>query len=509
MGVFEHLPYTNFHDLNLDWILKTFKQAVGEINSLDNWRQEHEAEYEQLAHIVDVLVNNLSEPIEPWNSAIAYHIYSMVEYLGDYYIAIHDVPVGAMITDTNYWVIANTVLAQLNAISLITSQVQADTQDLQLHTQWYTTPQEYGAVADGVTDDTAAIQAALDSGYRYVFMYGDYATTQPLTITDKDILYVFQRGRIIYSGNDAALKFDQINNSIDLYLDNINAVNGNGIEFYAGTYDPNGIRHRNQYINLYFSRITAGDKCIYFHQDSIGTEDPNDVGWNNEIRIFNGRFSAGQYGAYSDPKGFNKCNGIRFYNIGVEGVTTGFHMGDGCQDWEFFGIRYSETFTKLIETVGTVSKFTFYGSKNIQDNWLDLSADTNGILYAPFVSGNETKAPAKIIVNGQIKIYGQIGLNSRMDSWSYDSANPVNLQTRGLLTTSGHGHYLAIFSTNTSGDTHAIYFISVQNGIVNAVIDINSSTTAQTPVVDSSGNVTKVSSTSTSAIRLLLIQLDN
>ena len=41
----------------------------------------------------------------------------------------------------------------------------------------WVTPQMYGAVADGTTDDTVAIQAALDSGYNVLFPYGTYATT--------------------------------------------------------------------------------------------------------------------------------------------------------------------------------------------------------------------------------------------------------------------------------------------------------------------------------------------
>ena len=31
MGLFEHLPYTNFHDLNLDWILEKVKYAYEQV----------------------------------------------------------------------------------------------------------------------------------------------------------------------------------------------------------------------------------------------------------------------------------------------------------------------------------------------------------------------------------------------------------------------------------------------------------------------------------------------
>lgn len=35
-GVFEHFPYTNFHDLNLDWILKHMREVVELVKSLND-----------------------------------------------------------------------------------------------------------------------------------------------------------------------------------------------------------------------------------------------------------------------------------------------------------------------------------------------------------------------------------------------------------------------------------------------------------------------------------------
>ncbi len=37
MGMFEHFPYTNFHDLNLDWLLKTMKSIKDSLDDL--WKQ--------------------------------------------------------------------------------------------------------------------------------------------------------------------------------------------------------------------------------------------------------------------------------------------------------------------------------------------------------------------------------------------------------------------------------------------------------------------------------------
>lgn len=46
----------------------------------------------------------------------------------------------------------------------------------------YVTPQMYGAVADGTTDDAAAIQAAIDSGFPVLIPTGEYYISQELVI---------------------------------------------------------------------------------------------------------------------------------------------------------------------------------------------------------------------------------------------------------------------------------------------------------------------------------------
>lgn len=126
MGVFEHFPYTNFHNLNLDWLLQTMKEGETGLETLKQWAAAHEKEYKALKHAVDVLSQNLVDPIVPWDSSIEYHIFSIVEYQGTNYIAIQDVPVGVMITNTDYWTESNTVVSQLNAIALAVEDIKTE-----------------------------------------------------------------------------------------------------------------------------------------------------------------------------------------------------------------------------------------------------------------------------------------------------------------------------------------------------------------------------------------------
>lgn len=48
-----HFPYTDFHELNADWIIKHFKEFIESFKSIDHWIDEHEKEYEELKKLYD------------------------------------------------------------------------------------------------------------------------------------------------------------------------------------------------------------------------------------------------------------------------------------------------------------------------------------------------------------------------------------------------------------------------------------------------------------------------
>ena len=149
MSFFE-FPNTRTYDSDLGFIIKWISETNPSIDDLLNWKSIHEGEYNELYEMVEGLQNSLIDVIVPWDSSIAYHIYSIVEYLGDNYIAIQDVPVGAMITDTNYWVQANTVIQQINAIGNTVNEVKEA-----YPRRTYHRPEEYGAVVNDSNVDNA------------------------------------------------------------------------------------------------------------------------------------------------------------------------------------------------------------------------------------------------------------------------------------------------------------------------------------------------------------------
>lgn len=50
-------PYTDFHEINLSWLLETVKDIIKEVDSLENWKVQHEAEYQELKAFEQALIN--------------------------------------------------------------------------------------------------------------------------------------------------------------------------------------------------------------------------------------------------------------------------------------------------------------------------------------------------------------------------------------------------------------------------------------------------------------------
>ena len=69
--MFNIYPYTDFHELNLDWILKHFKEFMDEIDALESWKTEHEAEYQELKDLYDDIISgdfpeSMINALEEW-----------------------------------------------------------------------------------------------------------------------------------------------------------------------------------------------------------------------------------------------------------------------------------------------------------------------------------------------------------------------------------------------------------------------------------------------------------
>ena len=83
MGLFDHFPYTNVHELNLDWILAHMKDIISEIDNLDSWKVQHEQEYNELKELVDKLYTG-DFPPEFVTSLIKWYEDNIIDIIGEF-----------------------------------------------------------------------------------------------------------------------------------------------------------------------------------------------------------------------------------------------------------------------------------------------------------------------------------------------------------------------------------------------------------------------------------------
>lgn len=57
MGIFNKYPYTDFHELNLDWVIKTCKEVSDKVELLDEWKIQHASEYAELKKLYDQIIS--------------------------------------------------------------------------------------------------------------------------------------------------------------------------------------------------------------------------------------------------------------------------------------------------------------------------------------------------------------------------------------------------------------------------------------------------------------------
>lgn len=62
-GIFNNeYPYTDFHELNLSWVIKKMKELLDRMATMENWRAEHEKEYQELKDLYDAVMSGNFPP---------------------------------------------------------------------------------------------------------------------------------------------------------------------------------------------------------------------------------------------------------------------------------------------------------------------------------------------------------------------------------------------------------------------------------------------------------------
>lgn len=270
---------------------------------------------------------------------------------------------------------------------------------------------QFGAVGDGIADDTmaiqAAIQTAINNGKNIIMPEGNYLTSSPIEIADT-INIDAEDANIKYIGTEYAIIVTRFDNG-NLRFGHITSDNGGCIKLDSSNFYI-------QYLNLEWLSMKAKTNCVYCYSPE------GDLSWVNEIRFYNGRFQSGECGVYADALGHLTCSGFRFFNVGVEGVDLGFYLANGVADWHIMMARQAEA-KLLIKTVGNVGYITIIGANVVGTPMLDISDQTRHMRIDGTIAYGEN--------------YETLGHNLLVDRGIHRILNPydrhVNIYNRGLF----------------------------------------------------------------------------
>ena len=129
-------------------------------------------------------VPKFADPVE-WNGALSYEALTIVTHLGNSFTSKKPVPAGIDIGNTEYWVNTGNYNEQLANCE---NQIIAFSKKLELLKD-YTSVYEFGAVGDGVHDDTDSFVAALNSEHNIIVVpSGVYKITKSVNIPENKTL---------------------------------------------------------------------------------------------------------------------------------------------------------------------------------------------------------------------------------------------------------------------------------------------------------------------------------
>lgn len=168
MGIFRQFPYTNFHELNLDWLIETVKKLEIEMDDfIVNWSEE------------------LQDAVNNW----------LVEH-PEYTTTVMD----GSLTEPKF-----SDALKLKAI------------------KDYVTPEMFGAVGDGETDDTDAIQSALNNGLPVYFANKVYKLTKAIEFTHNNTVLFADNATLLYTNTDIVISSSLIfaNTKNNIVIDGI------------------------------------------------------------------------------------------------------------------------------------------------------------------------------------------------------------------------------------------------------------------------------------------------
>ena len=252
----------------------------------------------------------------------------------------------------------------------------------------FATPEQYGAVGDGVTDDKVAIQNCFNSDAKLIVMNKDYYVSDSVVFKGRN-REIFGTGKIICDhGTNSAL----VINGDNLVIDILEISSPNCITISTIEQDYNW----SQYITFKNIDLIATDTCVKCIR--------NATKWINEIKFDNVRFS-GLVGLSLNGDSSNSYNygGYKFINCGNETCTNYFIKAYNLNDLSIVNLRNNEAWQyPLISIDNDCNYFEVIGPALYDANqiFLNNSKTNKGIIVGNVVSGGARYTSISKCYNG-------------------------------------------------------------------------------------------------------------
>lgn len=222
---------------------------------------------------------------------------------------------------------------------------------------------DFGAVGDGVTDDTAAIQAAVNAAYSVYFPEGTYLVSSTITLrSTQNIQAPAYRNAIIKPTISDGSAVFYVLNGTGMRIEGLNIVSGqtrtspqNCIGLHCDT------NTRRSYFDVRFSGLATGFKI---------------VGWQNRILHYSTECTLGFDGATlnacvidiqsdSEIQGFNIRSGLGFeLNFTVQGSGN----QTPCKINSAIGVNVTGGYFEWESAPGTPSRYLTVGDTGLVSN---------------------------------------------------------------------------------------------------------------------------------------------
>ena len=350
--------------------------------------------------------NNTSE----WLPNVIYEPLTIVTYGLNSYTSKKTVPasVGDPANNPNYWVATGNFNSQLNEYITLTNNI--------LNDRKIATPEYYGAVGNGINDDTDAIQNCINNN-NIVVMNGTYLVSGTLnlhkytTIIGRGTIYYNVRDNAINCEDDCTIRGITFRDNLDydsssgscIYASEKTNININNVKFdtigqgccILCEHSEHIVITHNVFTNYGFSGIMLKDSCKYIDIQFNSLYNSRYMGTQHSYPICFSGYALSEHG----PAEFIKCN----YNY-IEELAPHWEGIDShaCKNCEIIGNVIKNTYGGIMLGDGPTSIPTNYLNVNcnilIADNDITVvSPNVNTLAYGITIT-NATYSVSKNVV---------------------------------------------------------------------------------------------------------------